>query len=261
MSIENTDSLKGRLHAFGLSKSETSIYLHLLEKGKETGGSNIALSTKLHRQYVYNSLPKLIEMGLIEEVPKGKQNKYKATSPSAIEKLGRKQAVTATDLARDLNLISNIGNEQEFEVIKGAKAIVAFEMDYVMSAEGASEELIIGSASGGFLKIMDDNLEEYLQLKEKKSIEVKYIGTASELEEFDRATSKYKNQTHRYLKKLPDGQANMVIRPKEVCFYSFANPPHVYVVKSETIAEHYRKFFYMLWDMSTEPSSKTSIGK
>jgi predicted transcriptional regulator len=254
MPIENIDLFKQRLTEFGLSNPESEIYLHLLQLGKETGGSNIALATKLHRQYVYNSLPRLIELGLVAEVPKGKQNKYKAQPPIAIEKLGRKQAVSATDLAHDLNTISNIGNEQEFEVIQGEKAMLEFEMDYVSSScNAASEELIIGGASGGFVDIMGDNLDEYLSLKEKKGILVKYLGSKNEIGEFGKSVQPYSNQTYRFLEKLPDGTANMVIRPKEVCFYSYANPPHVYVVKSKAVADHYKKFFEMLWGMSSEP--------
>ncbi|MCB9815528.1 hypothetical protein H6785_03070 [Candidatus Nomurabacteria bacterium] len=253
MNIENINTFKERLLAFGLSNSEASVYLYLLQLGKEAGGSSIATAAKLHRQYVYSALPSLIETGLVEEVPKGKQSKYKANPPTAIEKLGRKQAVTATDLASDLNTISNIGNEQEFEVIQGERAMVEFEMDYVLSAKECSEELIIGGASGGFLKIMGESLEEYLSIKEERGIVVKYIGSNNEIAEFNKKTGKYSNQYHRFLNKLPDGTANMVVRSSEVCFYSFVHPPHVYVVKSKEVAEHYKAFFYMLWDMSIEP--------
>jgi sugar-specific transcriptional regulator TrmB len=252
MSIENINLFRERLGAFGLSLSEATVYLYLLQLGKEAGGSSIATATKLHRQYVYNSLPHLIEFGLVAEVPKGKQSKYKAQTPSAIEKFGRKQAVAATDLARDLNTISNIGNEQEFEVIQGEKAMVEFEMDYVLSTKEYSEELIIGGASGGFVKVMGASLEEYLSLKEERGIIVKYIGSQSEIEEFAKKTGKYQNQLHRFLPKMPDGTANMVIRPSEVCFYSFVHPPHVYVVKSKEVADHYKKFFEMLWEMGSE---------
>lgn len=253
MSLENTDVLKQRLITFGLSNSESIIYMYLLELGKESGGSSIAIATKLHRQYVYNALPRLIDIGLVKEVPKGKQNKYAANPPIALEKLGRKQAVAATDLARDLSAISNIGNEQEFEVIQGAKSVLEFEFDYIHSSKGNYEELIIGGSSGGFTKMMGDSLEEYLAIKDEKNILVKYLGSESEKDEYLRTIGTHYNQIFRCLKQLPDGIANMVIRPKAVCFYSYAQPPHIYVVKSEIVAEHYRNFFGMLWEMGVEP--------
>lgn len=243
------DLFKQRLLALGLTNTEASIYLHLLEAGKEVGGSNIAIGLKMHRQYVYKALPQLIKLGLVSEIPKGKQNKYKAESPIAVEKHGRKQAVSATELARDLESISNVGNEQEFEVIQGERAMVAFEMDYIMTVPQNTEEYIIGGASGGFVSVMGDELHEYLTLKEEKYIQVKYLGTENEIAEFYKTKHSFQNQTHRFLKKMPDGNANMVIRQNEVCFYSFAQPPHVYVVKSKAVAEHYKKFFEVLWEM------------
>ena len=52
------------------------------------------------------------------------------------------------------------------------------------------------------------------------------------------------------MEKLPKGKTHMVIRPDTVSFYSFLNPPLVYVVKSPIIAENYKNFFLMLWEMA-----------
>jgi sugar-specific transcriptional regulator TrmB len=246
------DLFKQRLLTLGLTGIEASVYLYLLENGKEVGGSNIAIGLKVHRQYVYKALPHLMHLGLVYEVPKGKQSKYKAESPIAVEKLGRKQAVSATELARDLESISNVGNEQEFEVIQGKKAMIAFEMDYIMTTPQDTEEYIIGGASGGFVSVMGEDLHEYLTLKEEKNVQVKYLGSESEIAEFYKVPHSFKNQKHRILKRMPDGNANMVIRQNEVCFYSYAHPPHVYIVKSKAVADHYKRFFEMLWDMGEE---------
>ena len=74
----------------------------------------------------------------------------------------------ANDLSRDLNALSNIGNEQEFEVLQGKKAIQQYEMCYVIQADGEVEEFILGGSSLGFLDLMDDLMEVYLEEKTKK---------------------------------------------------------------------------------------------
>ncbi len=251
--IENENNQKNviaRLTSFGFSLTEAEIYVYLLEKGVEVGGSKIAVGLSLHRQYVYVSLPKLIERGLVEEIPHGKQCKYKARPPQEIEKIGRQQAVDASLLAHDLNLISSLGNNQDFEVIQGIRAIQQYEMNCILQADSSWEEYIVGGASEGFGFVMGDYLEEYLHEKKRKNLQVKYIGSMNEVDVYKKYIGLYGNQEYRFLENLPKGVAHMVIRKDSVSFYSFLTPPLVYVVKSVTVADNYKQFFNMLWNMA-----------
>lgn len=240
-----------KLTDFGFSETEAKVYVTLLEYGRELGGTKLALLTKLHRQYVYLALPKLLAQGLIEEIAHGKQSKYKARSPQVIETLGRKKAIEAGDLARELNLISNIGNEQEFEVIQGVRAIQQYELQLVDRSDEHASELILGGASDAFGELMGDTLSEYLDLKAEKQIGVKYLGTDDERDFYRKYIGTFPNQEYRFMSKLPKGRTHMVIRPDTVSFYTFLNPPLVYVVKSPVIAENYKDFFMMLWEMGS----------
>ncbi len=239
-----------RLTSFGLSHHEATIYLYLLERGTGTGGSKIAIGTKLHRQYVYLALPKLIESGLVEEIPHGKQARYKAESPQIIEKLGRKKAIEASDLARELNLISNIGNEQDFEVIQGKRAIQEHEMGLVGRADDSWECYIIGGGSVGYSDVMGEYLSSHLDEMERKKLPIRYIGSASEQPFYKDYIGRFENQEFRFLDKLPTGATHLVVRHDTVSFYTFLNPPLVYIVKSKQIADNYHSFFDMLWDMA-----------
>jgi len=244
-------SLTNRLISFGLSLSEARVYLYLLEKGTETGGSKIALGTKLHRQYVYLALPQLVKSGLVEEVPHGKQAKYKARNPHVVETIGRRQALEAGELARQLDRLSNVGNEQDFEVIQGKRAIQQYELLYANHVDTDDEECVIGGASKAFGELMGDALEEYLDVKSKKNIAVKYLGTSDERDFYQRYIGQFVNQEYRFMDKLPKGRTHMIIRKDNVSFYSFLNPPLVYVIKSKQIADNYRDFFNMIWEMGS----------
>lgn len=247
-----TNPLLERLIAFGFSQTEANIYLYLLQKGTETGGSKIAVGTGLHRQYVYLALPRLIADGLVEEIAYGKQAKYKARTPQVIETLGRKKSLEAGDLARELNLVSNIGNEQEFEVLQGRRAIQQYELQYAMRAGEEEEECIIGGASTLYAELMDDVLDEYLEIKENNKTRVKYLGTDDERVFYEKYIGLFSNQEYRFLSKLPKGKTHMLVRKESVSFFTFLNPPLVYIVKSPQVAENYRQFFMMLWEMGSE---------
>ena len=247
---EDEHPLTTRLISFGFSRPEALIYLYLLGRGTEVGGSKIAIGTHLHRQYIYLALPKLIERGVVEEVSFGKQHKYKARPPSEIDKLGRKHALEASDLARDLNTISAIGNEQDFEMYVGAAAIQRYEYDWVHSIKEKESQYIIGGNTQGFADMMGESLNEYLANETRKYITTYYIGSTKEKELYIKYISNRMDLSMRFLDKFPQGSSHMVIRKDKVLFFSFLKPALLYVIKSPVISKNYEDFFMMLWAMA-----------
>lgn len=252
--VAEHQSLIDDLIAWGLSKVEAEVYVYLLQKVGESGGSKIALGTGLHRQYVYVALEKLIGLGLIEAVTFGKHKKYKARAPLEIEKITRKRSIEANDLVHELDKISAIHNDQDFEVLQGAKQIQQYEMDYAESAEPGEEQFIIGGYSRGFQEVMGDSLEEYIETEFKRGIKVYYLGNEDELDLYKKYIGVSPNQEYRFMKELPQGVTHLVVRKDTVSFFSFLTPPLVYVIKSKTVAENYKQFFMMLWNMAGEKS-------
>ncbi len=240
------------LHAFGLSESESKIYVYLLERGGEVGGSKIAIGTKLHRQYVYLAIPKLMQLRLVEEVAHGKLHKYKAAPPHEIEKIAKKRVIEAEDIVKELQKFSKVGHEQDFEVIQGVQAIQKHEARLVAEASISWECYILGGGSVGYSRVMGELLEDHLRKMKQKKLPVKYIGSSNERPMYDQYIGKFENQEYRFMKHLPEGVTHLVVRQDTVSFYSFLSPPLVYIVKSPVIAENYKQFFMMLWDMAGE---------
>ncbi len=250
--VEIKNPLIERLVSFGFSTPEAEIYLYLLDRGTEVGGTKIAVGTKLHRQYVYIALPKLIERGLVEEVSHGKQHKYKARPPSELEKIGRKLSLTASDLARDLHAISNIGNEQDFEMYVGAQAIQRYEYEWVHSVKEKESQFIIGGNTQGFSEMMGETLNEYLVNESRKYIITYYLGSTAEKNFYVKYISNRTDLHMRFLPKFPQGATHMVIRNDKVLFFSFLKPALLYVIKSPVVSKNYEDFFMMLWEMAGE---------
>ncbi len=245
------------LQEFGLTENETVVYITLLEAGRELGGSDIAKKATIPRQYVYTALPALRERGLVIEIPHGKQSRYKAVSQREIEKIAKRKLVEAERLVQELSTFSRLGYEQDFEVIQGEEAIQRYEFQMVEALNTGDTEYIIGGASDGFTKAMGPLLKRYLNEKKKKNIGVKYIGSANEEPYYRQFIGVYSNQEYRFMSKLPQGVAHMVVRKDSVSFYSFLNPPLIYVVKSPVVANNYEQFFLMLWEMADSQLKKT----
>lgn len=239
------------LRTFGLSANESLIYMYLLERGSEAGGSKIAFGAGIHRQYVYISMNKLLELGLVEPIEHGKQKKYKAVAPNQIEKLARHKIIEAEDIVRELNTFSTIGHEQDFEVVQGERAIQKFEVERARSAPPETTQYFIGGGSEHFLRIMDEAYPEYAALIKERKIASQYIGAEHEAQMAQFYDKEQKKFEFRVLTNLPKGLVNVMIMNETLSFYTYANPPILYVVKSKLIAESYKRFFDMLWNMAS----------
>jgi predicted transcriptional regulator len=248
-SLENARKM---LLSFGLSDSESKVYIYLLERGGEIGGSKIAIGAKLHRQYVYLALPRLIQLGLVEEIPHGKLSKYKANAPQEIEKIAKKRVIEAEDLVKELQKFSKVGHEQDFEVYVGDRAIQKYEVDWVKSVKDHEEQYIIGGNTKGFTEMMGDALDEYLITESRKKITTYYLGHTSEGGLWSDTLLAQNDLRAKFLDTLPLGVSHFVVRKGHVAFFTFLKPSLLYVIKSEAVSENYKQFFMMLWEMAGE---------
>ncbi len=246
--------LQNELLALGLSERDASIYLHLLIQGTPLGATKIALGLSMPRQNVYLGIASLLEQGLIAKVPHGKQCRYQAEPPSALEKRARRTYVRASTVAETLLKISPLGHDQDFEVLVGERAIQQHQMDFVRDAEVGETQHIIGGSADEFITLMGDLYEEMLAIQEKKKFVTYYIGHKSE----DAPLSPYRaSKVSFHAKLLPDipkGFLQFTVRRNTVEFYSLSGtPPILYIMKSERVANDFRAFFDMLWSMAREP--------
>lgn len=240
------------LTSFGLSVYESKIYVYLLERGGITGGSKIAIGTKLHRQYVYLALPKLLELGLVEEIAQGKLSKYKARSPKEIEKLAKKKVMEAEDIVKELEKFSKVGHEQDFEVVVGEVAYRKYEIERARSMKDGDIQYLIGSSSDEYLEIMGDSYEDkYVPLLEEKKIKTYYLAPKNQKERKTKISSRQHFES-RVLPNLKPGYVTTMIQGDNLVFYSNVLPMSIYVIKSEKVAESYKDFFMMLWEMAGE---------
>lgn len=240
------------LQDFGLSENETAVYIALLEAGRELGGSDIAKKATIPRQYVYTAMPLLRERGLVIEIPHGKQSRYKAVSQGEIEKIAKRKLVDAERIVQELSVFSRVGYEQDFEMYVGAEAIQKYEYAWVQSIKGHEDQYIIGGNTKGFADMMGKTLNKYLTDKAREHVTTYYLGNTAEKNLWYKTLLGSQDLRLKFLDKLPQGAAHMVIRNDKVLFYSFLKPELLYIIKSPAVAENYKQFFLMLWEMAKE---------
>jgi len=247
---EKNQEIVELLKPMGLTENDAAVYIFLLERGQPFGGSKIAGRLELHRQYVHNSLQKLLTLGLIEEIPSGARTQYKALPPQYITHLAKRQLETAEHAARELSYISAIGAEQDFEVFRGTRQILDFEERFVHSLPENITQYIIGGNCEAFMDFFGDHYEENSRIAESRGLKSKFIAATSDIPYMKRAQAVLSNFEYKVLDMLPKSVVSTVVRFDTVTFYSFANPALLYIIKSKEVSEDYKKFFDMLWNMA-----------
>lgn len=235
------------LAPLGMSEIDSAVYEYLLKRGQPVGASKVATALSIHRQYAHTSLKKLVASDLVERI-QGVRPKYQALPPRYVTQRARKQFEEAERSARALESISNIGADQEFEVYRGAQQIIDSESNLVQDLPYDATQYIIGGGAKAYMHFWGDQYEEVTRVAEEKSLKTMYVGCAAELPYLARAQSVLKDFAVRTLNGMPETSVQTVIRLDTVTFYSFGTPPLVYVLKSKTVYEDYKKFFFMLWD-------------
>ncbi len=236
-----------RLADLGFSRAESLVYVYLLERGTKTGVAKIAIGTKIHRQQIYLTIPSLLETGLLEEVVEGKISKYKARPPQHLERVARKKMVIAEDLARELQKISKIGNEQDFEVVVGEQGFRNYEVQRSAALPQGSSQFIIGVQSDRYLNITEDIRDEYSLNLTERGIKTYYLGGEEAPAIYDSITYHFERRT---LANLKLQYMSIVISEGRIAFYGNVDPISIYTIHSDKIAEDYKQFFMLLWGMA-----------
>jgi sugar-specific transcriptional regulator TrmB len=239
-----------KLGKLGLRANDAKVYVYLLERGEAFSGSKIAAALKMHRQYVYDSLKELHSLGLIEEIPSGARTRYKALPPQQLSHLAKRQVEYADSAAQELELLSAIGSDQDFEVYRGARQVRQFEERFIDELEDNATQYIIGGGSRAFYDFFGDEFEELFQIAGKRKLTSFYIGSRDDGPLLDRSVAIQPLFQYRILSNLSPTITSTVIRNDVVIFYSFGKPPLVYVIKSKKVAEDYKKIFDILWSIA-----------
>lgn len=239
------------LTALGLNEKEAAVYLSLFVLG-EVGSSKIINETGLHGQYVYDSLNKLKEKGLIQHIIKRGRKKFIAKSPETITRLISMQQLIAQETTERLKSISSLPEEQKTETFVGNESWVANEFNLIERASAGTELKIIGGQGDHFAKEMGSALARYENIRDSKKIIVRYIGSSEQREYLGEFKKERTNFHYRLLPGMFTGLVNTNIWPNIVNLNLFGDPVTSFVIYNKQVAESYGLFFEVLWKLASD---------
>lgn len=247
--ITNKELLK-KLEELGLSEKESRVYLALLPR-QDTGTSNLIRATGLHGQFVYQALARLEELGLAKHVIQNGRKKFSASSPARLLSLVEEKKLSAQSVVRQLETMFAGKHEQSFEVYQGQSAFVAHEFELLRSMPEDGVICVLGGGGDKYVGLIGEEIDEYERLRIEKRVTVRYISTAGDhayLRVMAQARSYFE---YRVLPQAAPGVDTDILADK-VVFQLYGNPVVSFTFTNKEIADGYRRFFEVLWNLSTK---------
>ena len=235
--------MMNELLEFGLTQTEAKLYLALLELGPSLAG---VLSRKagVHRRSVYDALDRLMEKGLVGNIKENNRKYFEAANPERLREILKEREQMADKIVPELNLKYVMAKEkQETLFYRGLAGLkTAFE-DQI----AAGKTIHIFGASPLAYEILKYYFKWFDKRRAEKKIKVKII--------FDAGTKKKQRRIPlaevRYVptKYASPAATNIYGDSVSIILWRKHNPFAI-VIKDREIAEGYRKYFELVWNVA-----------
>ncbi len=234
----------------GLSKNEAKVYVALLELGSSMTGPLIKKSG-MYRVIVYDTLEKLLKLGLVSYSLKRNRKLFEAGSPKQIIELIRNKEIVARSVVHALEqLQQEKPTEKGVFVYEGWKGIKAAQENYFkdMKKKVGGEYLMVG-ASRELHKKLDVFFNYFHERRSALGIPAKLL-----FNENNRRFGNLKNEYHPVqVRFMPKGTVtpSWMSTYKDMVLIGVAeDAPLAIFVKNDAVAESYRQYFYFMWEQA-----------
>lgn len=230
--------LQDELRQLDLTKTETTIYLYLLESGLSSP-PEIAKATGIARTNTYNVLGSLIEKGLVEEHEEGKRKTYLARDPQALMNTLERKREVLTRLLPDLrSLHSTQKNKPKIKFYDGWENV----KEIYRQATESKEILAIGSTK----RLVDLDAKFFADFEEMikdREIRLLDILTFSSREVAEGTTSVVLGGLYDHVyfpKEIGDTMTDILVWDDHIALMALEAPIFGTVITNSLIAQSFR---------------------
>ncbi len=160
------------LQELGLSQNEAKIYEALLGSG-ETSVPEISAKTQVHKRNIYDTVPRLLNKGLIYQIVGSKEAKYAAVSPDKLSDLiWEKESKLNGILPSLTKQFTKTATGEAVYIYKGKEGFKNYLRDILKVGK---DVYFIGAKGGWFDRDLKTFIAEFLNSAKKKHIRYYHI--------------------------------------------------------------------------------------
>lgn len=233
-----------QLKELGLTDNEVRIYLVLLKNGL-LNPYKLSELTGLHRGYIYDSLERMQEKGIVNVVMKANKKHYQATSPENLAELLELRLEGLKEIVPDLKKLMLIEKEEtRIELHKGKMVWRTLLKDILTKAKKGDEILFTGVDETIIEPLEPVYLKRYFSIMQKTGWKEKAIIKAG--------AKRLEVKNVEYKEVSPDiiGNTAQIIYHDKVALFIAGMPYYLIIIENKGVADTYRKQFNVLWDMA-----------
>lgn len=233
-------TLLENLIELGFTHNQSVVYLAAIESGTTKAGAIIE-KTGLHRNIVYTVLDELVRKKLVYETKQRGITYYAVANPKALTEEFKSRYELAGEVVQRLTSIP-VGKPEIFTLI-GEEGIV----EYLKLLLGSNFDIYTIGANYGLFNKYETIVKDYLQKREKnnhKSFILAYHDSKKDAARFS-ATVRFLSPSFSRSPLVVD------IFGEHVVQFVWQEPVVISIIKHKVIADGYRKYFDILWKVSS----------
>ena len=243
---------------FGFARNEAIIYEVLLKEGELSVG-DIAKKSEVHRRNVYDSLDRLIKKGIVFEIYSQKENHYQAVDPHKFREFVREKEDMLDRVMPSLqDLYKAVPHKDDVFVYRGPEGWKNYMRDMLETGEPA---YFIG-AKGMWL---DERVKHFFPQFEKefKKKGLKFYHLFDhEVKEQCPEILPFVGKDYKFLPPEYSSLGAIDIFGDHVNILSngkigrFGEDFSFTVIVNQDVADSFRKWFHLMWDLCPEEKTK-----
>jgi sugar-specific transcriptional regulator TrmB len=232
------------LREVGLTKTETKIYLTLLEEGPSLAGV-LSRKSGIHRRSVYDALERLIEKGLVSYIKTNNRKYFEAVNPKKLLHILDEKKEAVKSIMPELELKYNLVKEKrETLFFRGKSGMKSLLDDQITS----KKEIWVIGASTKAINRFKWYFQRYDRLRKEKKIKAKMI--FSEDARKDEYMNSIPGAEVRFLSRKPVKDVTTNIYGDRVAIIVMQHEPIAVLIKDASIADCYKSYFELMWGLA-----------
>ena len=246
------------LQSLGLSPNEAKIYEALITFGG-SGVSTISIRSGVHRRNAYDTLHRLIEKGLVSEVFSQGETVFEAVEPGKLmEVVKEKERLLEEALPGLMNTFQATRAPQQAYIYKGLEGMKNFLREALKVCADMYE---YGAKGGWFDPRLESFTSWFLKEAKRKKMTFHHIfdwEVQTKVPHVPELVGKpYKFAPKKYTSESAiEVFGDHVVTFTGLGFGKLEDDLTIFVMVSPRLAESYRIWWQMMWDLLPEPTAK-----
>jgi sugar-specific transcriptional regulator TrmB len=235
---------EAELKELGLTDNEIKVYLVLLERGV-LNPTKLAEKTGLHRSYIYDTLERLLDKGIINTIFVNNKKHYQPVDPKVLREIFElKLRQLDTILPHLSGLFKSTKEETRIELHKGKRVYRTLIKDLLANIKKNDTIYLLGADENILETVEPIYLKQYFSIIKEKNIREKII-IAKGGKRLDEKQLEYREIDPKYLDKT-----TVVIHQSKIFIFIWGTPYHLIIIENSKVASTYKKQFDIMWEIA-----------